>query len=72
MLPDALVRGATRESLRAYQRESARQYRRYAFVTRSMLAMARRSRMRELAVGLLARHPRAFDALLNWALAGAY
>lgn len=72
MLPDALARGATRESLRAYQRESARQYRRYAFVTRSMLAMARRSRMRELAVGLLARHPRTFDALLNWALAGAY
>lgn len=69
MLPDALARGATRESLREYERESIRQYRRYAFVTRSMLAMARRSRMRELAVGLLARHPRAFDALLNWALA---
>ncbi|MGH7948075.1 MAG: NAD(P)/FAD-dependent oxidoreductase [Candidatus Binataceae bacterium] len=71
LLPDALSRGATRESLRAYERESTRQYRRYAFVTRSMLAMARRSRMRELVVGLLSRYPRAFDALLNWAIAGA-
>ncbi|MGH7865132.1 MAG: hypothetical protein ACREQB_09085, partial [Candidatus Binataceae bacterium] len=72
LLPEALGRGATRESLRAYERESARQFRRYAIVTRSMLAMARRSRMREFVVGLFASHPRAFDALLNWAVAGAY
>ncbi len=72
LLPDALAHGARRESLAAYERESARQYRRYAFVTRSMLTMTRRSLVRRLMVGALARYPRAFDALLDWAVGSAY
>jgi flavin-dependent dehydrogenase len=69
MLPDVIASGARRESLVAYERAAARQYARYALVTRSMLAMTRSSRARRLGVGLLARFPRLFDGLLNWAVA---
>jgi flavin-dependent dehydrogenase len=69
MLPDVIASGARRESLVAYERAAARQYARYALVTRTMLAMTRSSRARRLGVGLLARFPRLFDRLLNWAVA---
>lgn len=68
ILPTALALGGSRETLLAYQRESAHQYRRYAFVTKIMLAFARRPALHGPLIALLARHPRMFSALLHLAV----
>src|SRR5262249_34121867 len=46
LLPQALARGATRAALEPYERAFARQFRRYAWVTRSVLAASRHLRLR--------------------------
>jgi flavin-dependent dehydrogenase len=63
-LPGALARGAGREALRPWERAVARRYRRYAAVARLVLAVARRPRMRELALRRLEEHPALFSALV--------
>jgi 2-polyprenyl-6-methoxyphenol hydroxylase-like FAD-dependent oxidoreductase len=76
VLPDALVRGGSRAALAVYEREAARAFRRYALLTRGVLALSRRPWLRRRVVGLLGRAPRLFSATLGWvakehALAGA-
>jgi 2-polyprenyl-6-methoxyphenol hydroxylase-like FAD-dependent oxidoreductase len=67
ILPDALVRGADRASLAPYEREFARLFGRYAGITRTVLAVARRPWARRRALLLLRRFPRLFDGILSWA-----
>ena len=69
ILPTALELGGSRETLLEYQRESARQYRRYAFVTKTMLAFARRPALQGPVIAMLARHPQMFSAILRFAIA---
>jgi 2-polyprenyl-6-methoxyphenol hydroxylase-like FAD-dependent oxidoreductase len=66
VLPDALVRGADRRALAPYEREFARLFRSYALLTRFVLAVARRPRMRKRALRVLRRFPRLFDGVLSW------
>ncbi len=65
VLPDALARGADRASLAPYEREFARLYRSYALLTRAVLAIARRPRVRRGALLVLRRFPRLFDCALS-------
>ncbi len=68
LLPDALARGASRESLLPYERTFQRVFRRYALLTRGMLWLARRPWLRRPLVRGLGRYPRAFEAVLAHAL----
>jgi flavin-dependent dehydrogenase len=68
LLPEVLARGATVEALASYEAIYARHYRRYAVLTRGLLAMARRPRLRRASVRWLAEHPRAFATVLGWAV----
>ena len=69
ILPTALERGATRETLIPYERAAAREFRRYALVCRSVLALARRPRLRRSALRFFGAHPHMFDRLIALALA---
>jgi len=68
LLPGALSRGATREALLPWERAVRARHRRHAAVTRLVLSMARRPRLRRTAVGWLGRVPRLFDALVAGAV----
>jgi len=68
ILPTALAVGGSRETLLAYQRESTRQFRRYAIVTKIMLAFARRPALHGPVIAMLARHPQMFSAILHFAV----
>src|SRR5208282_137244 len=67
-LPEILKRGATRESMQAYEREARRVYRGYWFVTSGLLMVARLPRVRRTIINSLMRHPRAFNALMSGAM----
>jgi len=69
ILPGALQRSVTRESLLPYERAFAREFRRYALVCRSVLGLARRPRLRRPLLRFLGAHPRIFDRLIAAALA---
>ena len=69
ILPEALARGATRESLAAYEREFARAFRRYSLLTRGVLLLSRRPSLRRPAVRLLGRFPRLFESIFGWVAA---
>ena len=69
ILPTALARGATRETFLPYDRALGREYRRYAFACRAVLALARRPRVRRPILGFLGSHSRLFDRLIALALA---
>jgi 2-polyprenyl-6-methoxyphenol hydroxylase-like FAD-dependent oxidoreductase len=66
ILPDALAAGATRASLRAYEREFARAFRRYSFLTHGLLALSRHPSLRRQIVKLLGRSPSLFAAVFDW------
>jgi flavin-dependent dehydrogenase len=68
LLPEALARGATREALLPWEQAVRARHRRHAAVTRLVLSMARRPRLRRAAVGWLGRAPRLFDALVAGAV----
>jgi flavin-dependent dehydrogenase len=65
VLPDALVRGASRAALAPYEREFARMFRKYALLTRTVLAITRRPRFRRGALLVLRRFPGLFDQILS-------
>lgn len=67
-LPAILAAGATRRSMRGYEREAERLFRGYWVVTNGLLYIARHPRLRSAVIGSLARHPRAFRALMNGAM----
>jgi flavin-dependent dehydrogenase len=66
LLPDALAKGASRKALAPYERAFAHHFRRYAWVTRSVLAASRHLGLRRQLIGFLSAHPKAFDAILRW------
>jgi flavin-dependent dehydrogenase len=68
VLPEALLQGADQRSLLPYEHALAAAWRRYAAVTRLVLGMARRPRLRRAVVRGLARRPRLFGALVSWAV----
>lgn len=68
ILPEALRRGATRDSLLSYERTCRQRYRRYAFVARAVLAVVRRPRVRRVLIRNLGAHPMAMEQLLAWAV----
>ncbi len=68
LLPDALSRGATRQALLPWEQAVRNRHRRHAAVTRLVLSMARRPRLRRAAVRWLGRAPRLFDALVAGAV----
>jgi 2-polyprenyl-6-methoxyphenol hydroxylase-like FAD-dependent oxidoreductase len=63
-LPDALAKGAHREALVPYELESRRLFRRYELMTRSLLGVIRRPRLRRSLFGLFQEAPALFDLLL--------
>lgn len=66
LLPEAIARGATRDTLAPYERECARLFRRYAWVTRAVLTLARHPALRRPVVRGLAHQPWIFERLLDW------
>lgn len=66
ILPEAVAQGGTRRSLLPYEREYRRLYRRYEWVTRAVLAVARHPGCRRPIIKALSRQPRIFERLLEW------
>jgi flavin-dependent dehydrogenase len=69
LLPSALAHDAAVAALAPYERFAARAFRRYEWVCRSLLALARHVRVRRHALSFLGRHPRLFDRLIAGVLA---
>jgi flavin-dependent dehydrogenase len=65
LLPDVLARGATRESLAAYERAVRPFYRRYVFFTQTLLGVARRPWLRTRLLRRLASVPALFEKTLH-------
>jgi flavin-dependent dehydrogenase len=68
LLPEALARGATRESLMPYERVFQRAFRKYSWLTRGMLMLARRPGLRRPLVRWLGTSPRVFEHILAHAI----
>jgi flavin-dependent dehydrogenase len=69
IVPEVLPHGATRTALAPYERVFQHEYRRYALLTRSLLAIVRRPRLRRRAVNFLAAHPQMLTGLMARVLA---
>jgi flavin-dependent dehydrogenase len=69
LLPAALELGATRQALEPYERAASREFRRYSLVCRSVLALARRPRVRRQVLRILRHTPGLLDRILALALA---
>jgi len=67
-LPEILKRGATQDSLQAYQRDARRIYRGYWFVTKGLLMIARHPRARRKIISSLMRHPGIFRTMMSGAM----
>ncbi|WP_002633302.1 NAD(P)/FAD-dependent oxidoreductase [Myxococcus hansupus] len=65
LLPDALARGATRESLAPYEDCFQRVFRKYSWSTGALLMLARRPWLRRPVVRLLGKTPWAFERILH-------
>ncbi len=68
LLPDALARGATRQTLQPYERTFQRVFRKYAWLAHGMLMLARRPKVRRQVVRWLGRNPRLFERVLAHAV----
>ncbi len=64
LLPEALTKGATREALLPYERVFQRAFRKYAWLTRSLLLLAGRPVLRRPLVRWLGANPRVFEHIL--------
>jgi flavin-dependent dehydrogenase len=64
LIPDALVKGATRETLMPYERVFQVTFRKYAWMARALLVLARRPRLRRPVVRWLGRQPWLFERIL--------
>lgn len=64
LLPDVLVQGATRETLLPYERVFQRTFRKYAWMARALLVLARRPRLRRPVVRWLGHQPWLFERIL--------
>jgi flavin-dependent dehydrogenase len=68
LLPEALVRGASREALLPYERAWHRRFRPYAAWSRILLGLTRRPALRRRAVALAASRPALVERLVTAAL----
>ena len=68
VLPDALAHHGSVNALRPYESAALRAFARYERLTRWLLALARRPKVRRQAIRALARAPKVFEALLASAL----
>lgn len=64
LLPEALARGAARDTLMPYERTFQQVFRKYAWTTQALLMLARRPRLRRPVVRLLGRAPWLFERIL--------
>jgi menaquinone-9 beta-reductase len=64
ILPDALTRGATRDSLAPYRRAFDRRFRAYAWTTLAVLAASRTEPRRRVAMAMAAHWPRLFERVV--------
>jgi len=67
-LKRTLARGATHESMQAYEREARGLYRGYWLVTKGLLTIARHPRTRRVIINSLMRHPEVFRAMMGGAM----
>jgi flavin-dependent dehydrogenase len=65
ILPEALAGGATRSSLRPYERALRRAFFRYEMLTRALLSLARRPTLRRRVIRLLGERPSLFERVLH-------
>jgi flavin-dependent dehydrogenase len=70
VLPEALARGATRQTLLPYERVARGYFRRYAFFTHAILLLARHPGVRGTVIRLMARWPAIFKTALHWVMGG--
>jgi menaquinone-9 beta-reductase len=70
ILPDALARGAGRETLLPYERAVHAYFRRYAFFTHLLLTLSRYPRARHHVIRGMARLPITFKKMLHWVVEG--
>lgn len=63
-----MARGASQESMHAYEREARGLYRGYWFVTNGLLTIARHPRARRMIIHSLMRHPKVFRAMMGSAM----
>ena len=68
LLPDALARGATSDTLLPYERAWRRRFRSYAAWTRLLLALSRRPALRRGVLALAAARPGPFERLVEAAV----
>jgi flavin-dependent dehydrogenase len=68
VLPEAIARGGTRASLLPYERSARASFARYARLTRGMLQLARRPRLRRSTIRVLGRSPRALELIVALSL----
>jgi menaquinone-9 beta-reductase len=64
VLPEAIARGGTRTALLPYERFARSAFARYAHITRAMLEIARRPRVRRSTIRILGRSPRALERIV--------
>ncbi|NPC70916.1 NAD(P)/FAD-dependent oxidoreductase [Corallococcus sp. AB004] len=64
LLPDALAKGAGRDTLLPYEHTFQQVFRKYAWTTHGLLMLARRPRLRRPVVRLLGRAPWLFERIL--------
>jgi flavin-dependent dehydrogenase len=67
-LPRILASGATRQSMRTYERDARRLFRSYWLVTTGLLWLARHPRARVATINYFARHPAICGAITNRAM----
>jgi len=67
-LPRILASGATRRSMRTYERAARRLFRSYSLVTTGLLWLARHPRARVATINYFARHPAICGAVTNRAM----
>lgn len=69
VLPDAVVHRDACADLAAYDRAATADFRKYAWVTHTVLALTRQTTLRPRMLGAIGRTPRALDAVVRWAIA---
>jgi flavin-dependent dehydrogenase len=67
-LPDAILKGATKASLRPYERALQKAFFRYEMLTRGLLSLAARPALRRRVIRLLGRSPTLFKRVLQVAV----
>ncbi len=68
VLPDAVMHDDAERDLAAYDRAATADFRKYAWVTRTVLALTRQTTLRPRMLRAIAGKPRALDAVVRWSI----